>query len=142
WWAYAESPLVDGSRVIVTPGGPGAALVALDKKSGATIWKASVPGDDVAGYSSPVVAEIGGIRQVVAFIRKGVVGIEADTGKFLWRYDKTVDITGANATTPVVAAGHVYSSSSAGGGLALVKGSGGAITADPIYLVKKAPTAL
>jgi outer membrane protein assembly factor BamB len=47
-WAYSESPLVDGNRVIVAPGGPGAAVVALDKKTGATLWKAAVPGDDIA----------------------------------------------------------------------------------------------
>jgi outer membrane protein assembly factor BamB len=141
-WAYAESPLIDGNRVIVTPGGPGAALVALDKKSGATIWKAAVPGDDMAGYSSPVVAEMGGVRQVVAFVGKGLVGIEADTGKFLWRYDKTKDSMGANATTPIVARDYVYSGSAAGGGLALIKGVGSATTADSVYFAKKAPTAL
>jgi outer membrane protein assembly factor BamB len=142
FWAYAESPLVDGNRVIVTPGGPGAALVALDKNNGATVWKAAVPGDDVAGYSSAVVGKIGEVRQVVAFIGKGLVGIEADTGKFLWRYDKTTDGMGANATTPIVGGDHVYSSSGTGGGLVLVKSKTTATTADPIYFAKKAPTAL
>ncbi len=141
-WAYAESPLLDGNRVIVTPGGPGAALAALDKRTGATIWKAAVPGDDSAGYSSSVVADIGGIRQVVAFIGKGLVGIEADSGRFLWRYDKTKDSMGANATTPVIAGDHIYSASAAGGGLIQVLASTSAITANPVYMFKKAPTSL
>src|SRR4051812_39116091 len=47
-WAYAESPLVDGDILVVTPGGPEATLVALNKKSGALIWKSAVPGGDAA----------------------------------------------------------------------------------------------
>ena len=60
-WKFTESPLVDGDRVVVTPGAPDAALVALDKKTGKTIWKAAVPalgpnGRDGAGYSSIVIS--------------------------------------------------------------------------------------
>jgi outer membrane protein assembly factor BamB len=45
-WAYAESPLVDGNQVVVTPGGPQATMVALNKKTGALVWKSAVPGGD------------------------------------------------------------------------------------------------
>jgi outer membrane protein assembly factor BamB len=45
-WSYRESPLVDGDRVICTPGGPDATLAALDKLNGETVWKTKVPGGD------------------------------------------------------------------------------------------------
>lgn len=85
-WAYAESPLVDGDAVVVTPGGEQATLVALDKKTGAVIWKSAVPGGDPAGYASAIVVQGGGRKQYVQFLSKGVVGVDAKTGKFLWRY--------------------------------------------------------
>ncbi len=85
-WAYAESPLVDGDVVVVTPGGEQATLVALDKKTGAVIWKSAVPGGDPAGYASAIVVQGGGRKQYVQFLSKGVVGVDAKTGKFLWRY--------------------------------------------------------
>src|SRR5262249_60519355 len=61
-WGYSESPLVDGDKLICTPGGDGAALVALDKKTGEPIWKAPVPPAGGAGDAPPVVAEGGGGR--------------------------------------------------------------------------------
>jgi outer membrane protein assembly factor BamB len=142
-WAYAESPLIDGDRIIVTPGGEQATLVALDKKTGATIWKSAVPGGDAAGYSSAIEVESGGVRQVVQFVSKGVVGVNTATGKFLWRFDKTVDTRyGMNAASPVSAGDRVYSASVAGGGLAQLKGTGGAFSAEPVYVERKAPSAL
>lgn len=142
FWAYAESPLVDGDRVIITPGAPGSALVALNKKTGETIWKAAVPGDDMAAYSSPLVATAGGVRQVVAYLGKGLVGVDAATGKFLWRYDKTNGSMGANCTTPVISGDHIYSSSGTGAGLIQIKSAGNTVTAEPVYFVKKAPTSM
>lgn len=59
-WAYSESPLVDGERLVVTPGGPDATIVALDKKSGDAVWKSAVPGGDAAGYASVIVVDAGG----------------------------------------------------------------------------------
>ena len=42
-WRYAESPLVDGDRLIVTPGGPESLIVALDRHSGDLMWRTAVP---------------------------------------------------------------------------------------------------
>jgi outer membrane protein assembly factor BamB len=142
-WAYAESPLVDGDHLIVTPGGQGATLVALDKKTGAARWKSAVPGGAEAAYSSAVLLETGGVRQVVQFLSKGVVGVDAATGRFLWRDTRTADTRfGVNAATPVVAGSRVYSASGAGGGLALLKQANGAFVAEPVYLERKAPVGL
>src|SRR5262249_33223926 len=76
-WAYAESPLVDGDSVVVTPGGEQATLVALNKKTGDVIWKSAVPGGDPAGYASAIVVQAGGRKQYVQFLSKGIVGVDA-----------------------------------------------------------------
>src|SRR5262245_40816769 len=116
-WAYAESPLVDGDVVVVTPGGAQATMVALNKKTGAVIWKSAVPGGDPAGYASPIVVQGGGRKQYVTFLSKGVVGVDAKTGEFLWRYKEVVKGP-AQVFTPVARDGHVYAGAlSVGGGL-------------------------
>ncbi len=90
-WAYAESPLVDGDVLVCTPGGADATLVALNKKTGDVIWKSAVPGGDQAGYASIIIVDTGGIKQYVQFVQKGLVGVDAKSGKFLWRYAKTAE---------------------------------------------------
>ena len=87
-WAYAESPLIDGDVLVCTPGGAEATLVALNKKTGDVIWKSAVPGGDEAAYASVIVATVAGVKQYVQFLQKGLVGVDAKTGKFLWRYDQ------------------------------------------------------
>src|SRR4029079_6584172 len=88
-WAYSESPLIDGDVLVCTPGGSDATLVALNKKTGDVIWKSSVPGGDPAAFASAIIVSVGGVKQYVQFLEKGLVGVDAKTGKFLWRYDKT-----------------------------------------------------
>src|SRR5205823_2859070 len=100
-WAYAESPLIDGDLLICTPGGSEATLVALDKKTGDPVWKCPVPGGDAAAYASPIIVEVGGAKEYVQFLQKGIVGVDAKAGKFLWRYGKTAEGSPANIPTPV-----------------------------------------
>ena len=83
-WELAVSPLVDGNKLIVQPGGAGAAVVALDKMTGKTIWKGA--GDAPAGYASPVIATIGGKRQIVTTDANGALGVDPETGKLLWHF--------------------------------------------------------
>jgi len=85
-WGYSESPLIDGNLVICTPGGEEGTMVALDKNSGAIIW-ISKEWTDEAGYSSPIVAVIDGIRQYIQQSAKGVAGIDAKNGKLLWKIE-------------------------------------------------------
>src|SRR5262244_139468 len=106
-WAYAESPLVDGDVVVVTPGGAQATMLALNKKTGAVIWKSAVPGADPAGYASAIVVQAAGRKQYVQFLSKGIVGVDAKTGAFLWRY-KEVAKGMAQIPTPVAHDGLVY----------------------------------
>jgi outer membrane protein assembly factor BamB len=119
-WGYSESPLVDGDKLICTPGGKEATLIALDKKTGKVIWKCQVPGGDGAAYSSIIAADIDGQRQYVQFLGKGVVGVAAKDGKFLWRYDRPANGT-ANCATPIVHDHFVFASSDYGTGGALAK---------------------
>jgi outer membrane protein assembly factor BamB len=125
-WGFSESPLVDGDKVIVTPGGKDALIVALNKKTGETIWK--TPGNDKAGYASCVISEGGGVRQYVQNTGKGFLGVEAKTGKILWRTTKGVKGT-ANIPTAIVRGDYVFGSNGYDGGAVLLKlsadGSGG-----------------
>jgi outer membrane protein assembly factor BamB len=141
-WAYAESPLVDGDMVVVTPGGPQATLVALNKKTGAVIWKSAVPGGDPAGYASAIVVQGGGRKQYVQFLSKGMVGVDAKTGQFLWRY-KEVAKGPAQYFTPVGRGGYVYGGAlGVGGGLVLLKPVGGGVAAEQVYFERGLPNGL
>lgn len=142
-WAYSESPLVDGDALVVTPGGAEATLVALDKNTGSPIWKAPVPGGEEAGYASIVILEVGGVKQYVQFLQKGVVGIDAKTGEFLWRYDRTAANSPANIGTPVASDDYVYTGSHfAGGGMVRIIPEGEGFKAEEVYFDRKLPTAI
>jgi outer membrane protein assembly factor BamB len=142
-WAYAESTLVDGDRLVCTPGGVEATLVALDKKTGNVIWKAASPEGDQAGYASIIIAQIGGVKQYVQFLQKGLVGLDANTGKILWRYSKTAEGSSANIPTPIAIGDFVYSGANrTGGGLVKIKFESGAFEPDQIYFSAKLPTAI
>lgn len=135
-WAYSESVLVDGDLVICTPGGAEAALAALKKTTGEVVWKTPVEGGDAAEYASVVPLSAGGAKQYVTFLRKGVIGVDAKTGKVMWRYAKTVD-QGANILTPVVYQDKVFTAGSrSGGGLVEIKAAGGGVEAKEIYFDK------
>lgn len=142
-WVYAESPLVDGDVVVCTPGGSNATIVALNKKNGETIWKSAVPGGEQAAYASAIVVDFGGVKQYVQFLQKGVVGVDAKTGKFLWRYDQTAKGSPANIPTPVAADGFIYTGTGrGGGGLIKLKKSGDAFEVEQIAFTPKLPTAI
>ena len=79
---YSASPCIDGDHVITLAGGPGAGVVCFEKTSGEVVWKSE---DDQAAYSPPVVVTLAGVEQVVCFTVSGVIGLERDSGKLLWR---------------------------------------------------------
>jgi outer membrane protein assembly factor BamB len=139
-WAYAESPLVDGDVVVVTPGGAEATLIALNKKTGAVVWKSAVPGGDPAGYASAIVVQGGGRKQYVQFLSKGIVGVDAKTGRFLWRYAEVVKGP-AQAFTPVASGDYVYGGAlSIGGGLVRLKPEGEGVVAEQVYFERGLPS--
>ncbi|NQT11587.1 MAG: PQQ-binding-like beta-propeller repeat protein [Planctomycetes bacterium] len=140
-WKFSESPLIDGDKLVCTPGGPDATIVALDKKTGETIWKCAIPdiggrGKDGAGYSSMIVAEIDGVRQYVQILGRGAVGVEAESGKFLWGYNRIANGV-ANIPTPIVRGDHVFVTTSYKTGSALLKltKSGDGMDVEEVYFL-------
>lgn len=140
-WKFSESPLVDGARLICTPGGKDAGIVALDKLTGRTIWKSALPelgkrGKDGAGYASAIVAEICGLRQYIQVTGRGVVAVEAESGKFLWGYNRVANKI-ANIPSAVVRGDYVFATSGYGTGAALLKISrdGDAFSAEEVYFL-------
>ena len=139
-WSYRESPLIDGDKVICTPGGEDATLVALDKLTGRTIWKSKVPGSPKAAYASAIAIDFEGQRQYVQFTQKALVGVAASDGKFLWRYDRVANSHGINCSTPIYHDGQVFAASAYGAGGVLVKLSkdeNGGVKAEEVYFSKK-----
>lgn len=135
-WLLSESPLVDGTRVFVSPGGRGAGMVALDKMSGETIWRASGL-HDAAGYASAVIADIQGVRTLMTFTAEAGVGVRASDGRLMWRHAAPANRT-ANITTPVVQGNRVFYTSAYGtGGLLLtLTASGGDLRAEETYFTR------
>jgi outer membrane protein assembly factor BamB len=136
-WLISESPLVDGDRVVVTPGGPNAGMVALDKMTGRTLWVAKEVSDQ-AGYASPVVVDVQGTRAYTTLMASAAVGVRASDGKLLWRYPAPANNT-ANIATPLVQASRVFYSSAygTGGGLLNLRPGGqGEVRAEEVYFTR------
>ena len=136
-WLISESPLVDGNQLIVTPGGRGASIVALDKMTGTTIWTSKELSDEAA-YSSTVVADVQGVRTVMALTAEAGVGVRASDGKLMWRYRPAANNT-ANAATPIFFDNKVFYSSDYGTGGALLglRAEGGEVKAQEIYFTRE-----
>lgn len=167
-WSFRESPLVDGEKIICTPGGTNAMLVALNKLTGETIWKSEVPeapesgssgpaerpggpggrrggfggpgGSGGAAYASAIAVDFGGKRQYVQLTAKGLVGVAASDGKFLWRYDAPANRMGINCSTPLYHEGQVFAASAygaGGGAVKLSKADDGGIRAEEVWFSRK-----
>lgn len=141
-WKFSESPLIDGDRLLCTPGGRKAVLAALDKKTGAVLWTCSMPdigpaGQDEAGYSSIRISHAAGVKQYVQLTNKGVVGV-SDDGTFLWGYNRVANRV-ANIPTPVIDGDHVFTSTAYQTGSALLKLSrdGDGVKAEEVYWLDK-----
>ncbi len=135
-WGYSESPLVDGNKLIVTPGGKDGAIAALNKDTGEVIWR-STDVTDSAHYSSPIVTEIHGVRQIIQFTRDRLVSVDASSGNLLWDYSESANRT-ANVCTPIAMDNFVFSSSAygTGGGLVKVTRTGDEFAAEEVYFEK------
>jgi len=116
---YAESVLVVSDKVICYPGGTDGSLVALDKKTGKVVWANTEIGDQPS-YSSPILVEDNGVRQIVAMSARAVFGVEADTGRLLWRSEH-VNRDEENVDTPIYHEGCVFVSSGYGRGADMLR---------------------
>jgi outer membrane protein assembly factor BamB len=130
------SPVIDGERLFACAGGTnGASVVCFDKITGDVLWKSQ---DDVAGYSAPVVADLAGVRQVVAFTASALIGLRADNGDLLWRIPVKTSF-GRHVTAPVIAGDTVVVSSHQAGLLGVrVAGQGGVVRAGAAWTNKLA----
>jgi len=130
-WGITESLLIDGDNVICTPGGPKACLVALNKKTGDTVWVCDGVNDKSA-YCAPIIVERGGKRIIVTLLAKNLIGVDANTGKLLWRHPRDVayDI---HAVSPVYEDGCIYITSGYGG----ERGEMLELSADGMSITKK-----
>lgn len=141
-WGFSEAPLVDGDAVLCTPGGDNALIVKLNKKTGKLIWKAAAAkigdkGNDGAGYSSIVPSSAAGVAQYVQLTGRGLVSVDAKTGKFLWGYNSVANNV-ANIPTPIAEGDFVFASTGYGTGAALVKieKQGAKLNAKEVYFLK------
>jgi outer membrane protein assembly factor BamB len=131
-WGHAEAPLVDGNKVICTPGGPQGTLLALDKATGAVLWRTK-DWTDYAGYSSAMSTEIGGVRQYIQLTGENLSGVAAADGRLLWRVPRIGKE--APVPTPVIDNNYVYVTSAYGAGSSLFKivEKNGTFTVDTVY---------
>ncbi|GIW97917.1 MAG: hypothetical protein KatS3mg111_1250 [Pirellulaceae bacterium] len=157
-WGYSESPLVDGEKLICTPGAPDGTLLAVNKMTGQTIWKSDVPAaverssqqgdfgrrrrrgnvgrgqESGASYSSAIVVDFANHRQYVQLTATTLAGFSAEDGTLLWRYDPVA--AQISCSTPIYHDGYVFASSAYDGGGGLVKlstNANGHVEADEVY---------
>ncbi len=117
-WGISESVLIDGDRLICTPGGKAATVAALNKFTGKTIWKSVVDGTPQASYASPIAIDVGGVRQYVNYVHTAVIGVRATDGQPLWGNGASANGT-ANCSAPVAVGNYVFTASGYGTGGAL-----------------------
>ncbi|HAQ21685.1 MAG TPA: alcohol dehydrogenase [Prolixibacteraceae bacterium] len=111
-WGMAESLLIDGNRIICTPGGKDNNVVALNRFTGETIWTSKGFGEPAA-YCSPVLVNHDKTRLIVTMTATSVIGIDAETGELYWRVEQQ-QTNKIHANTPVYANGMIYCSSAYG----------------------------
>ena len=136
-WLISESPLVDGPHVIVSPGGPGAGMVKLDKMTGKTVWTAKDL-SDAAGYSSVIAADVQGVRTYMTFTAAAGVGVRASDGKLMFRYPNAANNV-ANIATPIFSNNKVFFTSAygTGGGLLDLTAQNGEVKAKEVYFTRE-----
>jgi outer membrane protein assembly factor BamB len=120
-WGFAGSPYIDGKKVILNVGAGG---LALDKETGAILWKS---GNGPGGYSTALPFTVDGQRGVALFVQKAVVGVDPETGKPLWDFPWKTSYD-ANIADPLVSGNEVFISSGYGTGCALIRIEGGKAT--------------
>ncbi len=139
-WALSESIRVDGDRLYCSPGGTKASLVALNKRTGETVWT-TPPLNEPTSYASPIIAEQDGLRMIITMYAKGVLGVDASTGKllFTFRHEQRYDI---NCTRPIWHDGRLFLANAAdpkgdGAVMLKLKVENGKVSAEEVWRNKK-----
>lgn len=136
-WGISESVLIEGGKVICSPGGKDHCVVALDKSTGETMWTSRGLSGPTS-YASAVATTVGGVRQIVHFVGASAAGIRGKDGLLMWHNTSATNRNRIHATTPLVHDGHVFVTSGYGTGCALVKLTtrDGRTNAEEIYFNK------
>ena len=119
-WGFNASPLLDGDRLYLVAGGAEATVVALNKETGETIWKA--PGGE-AGQATPILYGAGEDRQVVIFNAEGLIGFSTKDGRRLWTQPHITKYN-QNSSTPIIIGQRIFITSAWEVGSALVDVTG------------------
>ncbi|HOF86591.1 MAG TPA: PQQ-binding-like beta-propeller repeat protein, partial [Armatimonadota bacterium] len=122
-WGYSWSMIIDDNKLIVQPGGPNAAVAALDPATGATVWAGG--GSDKNGYATPVVATLNGKKQYVIFTAERLMGVDPANGRMIWSFPWKTGCD-VNAATPIVMGNTILITTNYGHGTALVEVNGAA----------------
>ena len=132
-WESAMSPVIDGKLVYVAGGGPGQAMLAFDKDTGAVVWKT---GDDLMTHATPVATTLLGVKQVIFLMQSGLVSVDAGNGKPLWSFPFTYRT--ATGCSPVVSGDVVFCTAGydVGGAACQVSKDGDSFTAKPLWRIK------
>ena len=106
-WGISESVLVDGKAVFATPMGKTALMVALDKRTGETLWATKPLAKEQCTYSSPSLVEVRGRKQLVTCSAKHAFGVDAASGALLWKHGHAIP-SSVVGTSPVFYRGSLY----------------------------------
>ena len=118
-WSNATSPLLDGDHIYVSGGGAGQSFLAFDKNTGKILWKT---GDDVMTHATPSLGTVAGSKQLIFFMKSGLVSLDPASGKENWR--TTFKFSVSTAASPVLSEDMVYCSAGYGVGAALFEVTG------------------
>jgi outer membrane protein assembly factor BamB len=121
-WGFSAHLLIEKDLVIALVGGEGKAVVAFDKATGKERWAALTSAD--VGYSAPVIAEAGGVRQLIVWLSDALAGLNPATGAVYWRHrhpaaGEKQQTPAVSIVTPKVVGDMVYVSSAYDGLLAV-----------------------
>jgi outer membrane protein assembly factor BamB len=105
-WGISESVLIDGDKVICTPGGKDATIVALNKQTSETIWT-SKGLSNLSAYCSPIIVNHGNKRLLLTIVDKLFVCLNSQNGKVLWTipYETSHDVS---PISPIYYNGYIY----------------------------------
>jgi outer membrane protein assembly factor BamB len=130
-WGYSGSVLIEGDLAIISPGGSDGALTALNKKSGAPVWRC---GGDGAGYATPYPFTFHGGRYIVGFMEGAALIADARDGREVWRMPWQTS-WGVNAAAPIFHEGHLLLSSGYNHGAILLRmePDGDRLKSEPVW---------